>query len=65
MNFLEELVHSQTPFCSHGCGCLVAALKQALKNLKYGLVISIALQLIRTLKMMLKQPSNFTSTLRR
>jgi len=57
MNFLEELIHSQTPFCNHGCGCIISALKQALKNLKYGLVISLVLQLIRSLKMMLKKPS--------
>lgn len=60
MNFLEELVHSQTPFCNHGCGCIISALKQALKNLKYGLVISLVLQLIRTLKMLLKKPSGFS-----
>jgi hypothetical protein len=65
MNFLEELIHSQTPFCNHGCGCIISALKQALKNLKYGLVISLVLQLIRTLKMMLKKPSGFSESIRR
>jgi len=57
MNFFEELIHSQTPFCNHGCGCIVSAVKQALKNLKYGLVISLVLRLIRTLKMMIKGPA--------
>jgi hypothetical protein len=65
MRFLEELLHSQTPFCHHSRGCLMTALKQALKNLKYGLVISLLLQLVRTLKMMLKHRSTFSSTLKR
>jgi hypothetical protein len=65
MNFLEELIHSQTPFCNHGCGCIISALKQALKNLKYGLVISIVLQLIRTLKTFLKGPSTLARSINR
>lgn len=65
MNFIEELIHSQTPFCNHGCGCIMSALKQAFKNLRYGVVISLVLQLIRTLKMMLKGPSTLGQSLRR
>ena len=65
MNFLEELVNSQTPFCNHNCGCIVSALKQALKNLKYGLVISVVLQLIRSLKSLLKGPAAITQSLKR
>jgi len=64
MNFVEELFNSQTSFCAHCCGCLISALKQAFKNLKYGLIISIALQLIRTLKTLAKNPSAIKSSLR-
>ena len=65
MNFIEELVNSQTLFCTHGCGCIISALKQAFKNLKYGLVISLVLQLIRTLKTFVKTPSAVKNSLRR
>ena len=65
MNFIEELIHSQTPFCNHNYGCLLSALQQALKNFKYGLVISLVLQLLRSLKMMLKGGSTLGDSLKR
>lgn len=43
---------------------MVSALKQALKNVKYGLVISIALQMIRFLKTILRGGS-LASSIRR
>lgn len=64
MNFIEELIHSESPFCTHGCGCIISALKQAFKNLKYGLVISLALQLIRTLRTLANKPSLVKGSLR-
>lgn len=65
MNFIDELINSQTPFCNHDCGCILSALKQALKNLKYGLIISLVLQLLRTLKTLLKGSSGLVGSLKR
>jgi len=42
----------------------MAALKQSLKNLKYGLLISVVLQLIRTLKVIAKDASKLKSSLK-
>jgi hypothetical protein len=62
MNFIEELLNSQTPFCTHSQGCILSALRLTIKNAKYGLLISAALQLIRTLKMIAKDPSKLKSS---
>ena len=44
----------KTVFCKHPNGCLHDALLQALKQIKYGLIISSLLQLIKSLKSILK-----------
>jgi len=64
MNFIDELLHSKTGLCPHSSGCVMAALKQSLKNLKYGLLISVVLQLIRTLKVIAKDASKLKSSLK-
>ena len=50
MNLLQNLLTSKTHFCTHEQGCLLSALKITLKNLKYGLLISAVLQLLKSLK---------------
>jgi hypothetical protein len=54
---------SKTPFCVHESGCIISALKQTLKNLKYGLVISGVLQLVRSLKTILNNPGKWKESL--
>lgn len=44
----------KTRFCRHENGCLYDALRQAIKQVKYGLIISSILQLIKSLKMIFK-----------
>lgn len=63
MDFLKELLDSKTPFCTHGCGCIISALKQTIKNLKYGLVISGVMQLVRSLKTIVKSPGKWKESL--
>jgi hypothetical protein len=63
MNFIEEIINSRTPFCSHEHGCIISALKITLKNLKYGLVISGVLQLVKSLKILLKNSSKLNESL--
>ena len=64
MNFIEELLNSQTDFCEHKDGCLMSAIKQSIKNLKYGMMISLALQLIKSLKALAKSPSKVKNSLK-
>lgn len=63
MNFIQELADSRTPFCTHEHGCIISALKITLKNLKYGLVISGVLQLVRSLKTLAKNPAALKNSL--
>lgn len=64
MNCLYELLDSSTTFCTHEHGCIISALKQAFKNLKYGLIISGVLQLIRSIKMCIQNPSNLKKSIK-
>lgn len=50
MNILE----AKTRFCKHPNGCIHDTLKQLLKQVKYGLIISCILQLLKSLKSLLK-----------
>lgn len=59
MNLLQGLLNSKTHFCTHEPGCIVSALKITFKNLKYGLVISAVLQLLKSLKSATKGSSAF------
>lgn len=61
MNFIRDLINSQTPFCTHSHGCIINAFKIMVKNLKYGLLISAALQLFRILKSIGKNTSNWAN----
>ncbi len=63
MDYLDQLLHSKTPFCTHEGGCLLSLLKILMKNLKYGLIISGVLQLIRTLRSGLKDFASFKKSL--
>ena len=54
MNFFSQLVNSKTPNCSHEDGCILNSLKIMAKNFKYGLVVSVVLQIIRTLRKITK-----------
>ena len=56
MSTLDQILDLQTPLCHHKHGCIKSALLQALKNAKYGAVIAIVLQLLRTLKLAAKDP---------
>ena len=57
MNFFSQLVNSKTPNCSHEDGCILNSLKVMVKNFKYGLVVSVVLQIIRTLRKITKGAS--------
>jgi hypothetical protein len=62
MDAIQRLLHYRTPLCTHDHGCLLAAFSTALKNVKYGLLVSGILQLIRTLKMLGKNPSGLSQS---
>lgn len=49
----------KTRFCKHDEGCIIAAVKQAIKQLKYGLIISSILQLIKSLRSLTKGMKHF------
>lgn len=50
MNILE----AKTRFCKHENGCIHDTLKQLLKQVKYGLIISSILQILKSLKSLMK-----------
>jgi len=64
MNKTEDVLHSRTVFCVHEGGCLLSGIRQAIKNLKYGLIIAGVLQLLRTLKVVVKNPQEWRKSLR-
>ena len=47
-------MNNKTRFCKHENGCIYDALRQALKQVKYGVIISSILQLIKSLKSLTK-----------
>lgn len=47
-------MNKKTRFCKHENGCLYDTLRQAFKQIKYGVIISTILQLIKSLKAALK-----------
>jgi hypothetical protein len=56
---LQELLGCKKSFCKHEHGCLASAILQSLKNVKYGLIISTILQLIRSARALLKGSEYF------
>lgn len=54
----KSSMDKKTTFCKHEEGCLIAAVKQAIKQLKYGFIISAILQLIKSLRSMTKGMQN-------
>lgn len=49
-----NMMQAKTPFCIHADGCIWASLKQAVKQVKYGVVIASILQLIKSLRSLTK-----------
>lgn len=47
---IRDFFALKKPFCLHDHGCLYDALRYTFKNVKYGLIISTILQLIKSLK---------------
>lgn len=47
-------MENKTEFCKHEKGCIYAAILQAVKQLKYGVIISSILQLIKSLRSLTK-----------
>lgn len=45
---------AKTRFCKHPNGCIPDTLKQVLKQVKYGLIISSILQLLKSLRSLTK-----------
>ena len=56
-------MNAKTPFCKHPQGCLLDAIKQALKQIKYGVIISSILQLIKSLRSLSKGVAGIKSSL--
>ena len=56
-------MNAKTPFCKHPQGCLIDAIKQALKQIKYGVIISSILQLIKSLRSISKGLAGIKSSL--
>ena len=54
---------ARTPFCKHSNGCIIDTLKQTLKQIKYGLIISSILQLIKSLRSLSKGLAGIKKTL--
>lgn len=54
---------AKTPFCKHQNGCIYDTLKQTLKQVKYGLIISSILQLIKSLRSLSKGLAGMKKTL--
>ena len=52
-------MNDKTVFCKHQNGCLYDALRQSLKQIKYGVIISSILQLIKSLKSLTKGLPHF------
>lgn len=51
-------MEAKTRFCKHPNGCIHDTLKQMLKQVKYGLIISSILQLLKSLKSLTKGLAN-------
>lgn len=49
-----QVIDAKTRFCKHPNGCIHDTLKQLLKQVKYGLIISSILQLLKSLKSSVK-----------
>lgn len=49
----------KTEFCKHPNGCVYDTLKQVIKQVKYGLIISSILQLLKSLRSLVKGVSQF------
>lgn len=47
-------MNAKTRFCKHENGCIPDTLKQVLKQVKYGLIISSILQLLKSLRSLIK-----------
>ena len=47
-------MNARTVYCKHPNSCIVDAIKQSLKQIKYGLIISSILQLIKSLRSLSK-----------
>lgn len=51
-------MNNKTEFCKHENGCIYDAFKQSIKQLKYGIIISSILQLIKSLRSLTKGMKN-------
>lgn len=49
---------AKTRFCKHPNGCIYDTLKQLIKQVKYGLIISSILQLLKSLRSLTKSFSH-------
>ncbi len=47
-------MNAKTRFCKHPNGCIYDTIKQVLKQVKYGLIISSILQLLKSLRSLTK-----------
>ena len=54
MEKIVELINAKKPFCKHNHGCIQSAFAQAFKNIKYGVIITSILQIVRSLRALLK-----------
>ena len=62
MELLQKILQAKTEHCNHVNGCIHDALKTTLSSLKYGLIVSSVLQLIKSLRALAKSPSMFSSS---
>ena len=58
-----EIVNSKSRHCNHPNGCIYDAIEQTIKQIKYGIIMSGALQAFKSIRALIKSKQQFKASL--